>query len=353
MSRFTVRLCDRNWFILPPMLRRSKHRILNRPPEALDSVNDDLLAYNRENSDVAKAQAAPPKDIFSVASFIPSGFTGSNPSAIHGPSLFFALIALAARIVSVVVSTIYYLPFRRSPHVQRKSKRIMPPFAHGNVSPSIIFIVAVPLVFASVNHTAENAVNSGSPSLVKAVFRLPSRQVFTLEAAATGAVPRHEIAGWDGGRPAALASAPPKRFSMLCIAPSNPSCDSQPSEFLARKINSDLRRANHFAHLAAAGFSPSLPKGGPADWLLVSTFTLAQPVDVSVDVLVRFPEDRQVVELLASKVFDVRMGRDSSIWGLAHGYNMGLDSSEGRASARRSALAFIIPKPNKQTRRIV
>lgn len=96
--------------------------------------------------------------------------------------------------------------------------------------------------------------------------------------------------------------------------------------------------ADHRPHFAPAGLDFTLAQGHSIYRLFCATFAPAEPVDVSMYILMRSSDYRHVSEGLTSKVFDVRVkGNDANLV-LAHDSD-GLSSSERQSRLTAGACA--------------
>lgn len=147
-----------------PYQKRLFECFLNRPPELKKSI--------MKNAWLNTNQIRP----FSQGSFFSIKFNDSvsgrviglspcvSPSAIHGPSIFDTLIAMTARVVSIIIDSVYRVTGWPWTHVTKKRNGIMPSLTEPYPPSSIAIKVIVFWVIASAFYI--------KPCIVNTVFAL-------------------------------------------------------------------------------------------------------------------------------------------------------------------------------------
>lgn len=308
---------------------RREQSIMNRPTQFFYPM-DNAGASNQGNFfPISDTFGFPIKCVVAIATLISCLFCSGSPSAVHRPFISEALKASPTRVMPFVIDPINGIARWRLPHLKPKHGWVTPAFAHFDAPATVVVKRMVVGVVAAALDAVPDVVHASSvPWLVEPMDSLPYGQEFSLKAATAFAVAACQITCWDERDRPTFTAALPHGLPFFCTFSTHPQQYSEPAKLLLDQVYCYFGLADPLSCSTPARLGSSLPKSEPADRSLNPALALAEPVDVSVDVLVGAAFYCELAKLLTSKVFDVWVERRNNILGITHG-SYGLISSEG------------------------
>lgn len=278
------------------------------------------------------------------------------PSTIHRPSVGDAFFALPARVVAVVVDSVDGQFCAGAPANNADKRAII---AHSitdaNSPPGVTWMIPAPRVYSGPDGVLGLSYGASRP----AMGGIGYLREFNAEASTRPAFASYEVPCVDSSGFSTLAFTVPQN-----LGASFGHAPDWPVHHGPATVNPPLQVRlfgfrDEFPVLASARVDEPTSQVASKDALFFAAHATANPSCPPVCCALVNLDHLKETEGFADQVCDWllvlagKFRRDNVVWGLAHGYNMWSGSSEGWASARRSALAFIIPVSNKPTRRIV
>lgn len=215
---------------LQPRPRRLTYRIFGCPAR-VDPADDCIEVDTKPTGPLGERQGFTQCGYFVVAASIVVLFFLGGPLAVGGPSISNAFLTMTAGIVPVVVFSLYRVVSGGTrPHIFGKGFRVFPSLTNANTSASVIGVSMISRRIYPYTHVYPNVVDICSKHAMK-----------NTGATATCGMPVSEsVSGYDNGPPAGTHALPIIPF----IHRADMVKDGQPSEVLARQINSRLGAAS-------------------------------------------------------------------------------------------------------------